>query len=57
MITEKGLEVLNLATPIFKELLNQLQDGVSVEEKQCVMEVTQKIMNNIQALEVKYQES
>lgn len=57
MITEKGLKVLNSVTPIFKELLNQLQEGVSLEEKHCVMKVTQKIMNNIQALEVKYQES
>lgn len=55
MITSKGTEVLNSALPIFKNLITQIQKGISSEEKQQVIGVTEKIMNNIQTLEAKYE--
>ncbi len=55
MITQKGTEVLNSAFPIFKDLMAQIQNGITSEERQQIISVTEKIMNNIQTLEAKYQ--
>lgn len=51
-ITSYGEKILKLAQPVVEEMIEEIQTGISEEERALVIKVLKKLMNNIKTEEL-----